>query len=279
MSGGLGNQLFQLCAGLYAALQCHGAKVCLDTRYLRSYEASRDFEIGFVVKHLLDVGIATSPSGFAGLASKLRLGRLLDTVCSGYACVGSIEGLKRLQGAHLSWAVLDGYFQHPDFVFPSLARENLFAKLSGEFDYLMNLVPLHRNEPRVGIHIRRGDYVNTQSASKRFLTIPLEHYRSAISRFSEETSFLVFGDDPVVTKEFSLEIGGIDVRDMNFTLQEEFMLLAQCDHYIISNSTFSWWASHLGRNERKRIVCPRNWFYDELQNSNNPLLEKWFEII
>ena len=278
LSGGLGNQLFQLCAGLYAAGPPSGGKVLLDTRFLGAYETSRDLEVGFVAKHLSNVCI-TSASGMAGLATRLRLGRVLDTSLGGYACIGSSESLKRLQGKPCSWVVLDGYFQHPDFVFSALDRQTLFAELSEEFAYLIERVSSPPGVPRVGIHIRRGDFVSSKAASSVFQTIPLDYYRSAINRFPTDAKFLVFGDDPELTSSFAKEIGGTDTSSLGMTLSEDFMLLALCDHYIIANSTFSWWASYLGWKDAKRVISPKNWYFKPGRNQSNPLLLPYFELM
>ena len=278
LSGGLGNQLFQLCAGLYAAGPPSGGKVLLDTRFLGAYETFRDLEVGFVAKYLSNVCI-TSASGMAGLATRLRLGRVLNTSLGGYACIGSSESLKRLQRKPCSWVVLDGYFQHPDFVFSALDRQTLFAELSEEFAYLIERVSSPPGVPRVGIHIRRGDFVSSKAASNVFQTIPLDYYQLAINRFPTDAKFLVFGDDPELTSSFVKEIGGIDISSLGMSLTEDFMLLALCDHYITANSTFSWWASYLGYNESKRVIAPRNWYMDKDRSLNNPLLMKYFELL
>jgi hypothetical protein len=55
------------------------------------------------------------------------------------------------------------------------------------------------------------------------------------------------------------------------------MLLAMANHYIIANSTFSWWGAYLGYNESKRIIAPRNWYVDMDKNTRNVLLMKYFE--
>lgn len=43
---------------------------------------------------------------------------------------------------------------------------------------------------------------------------------------------------------------------------EEMLLMSCCDHHVIANSSFSWWAAYLGRlDAARRVVCaPRQWF-------------------
>ena len=277
MSGGLGNQLFQLSAGLYAVRQNPGAKVLLDTRFLAAYETAREFEIDFMLKHLPDVGIASSSMSMASLASRLRLGRLLDSSWAGYACVGSAERLKLLQSESCSWLVLDGYFQHPDLALPALLRESLFTKLATEFSYLTNLAQFSGNSELVSLHIRRGDFVSSKAASSVFKKIELDYYRAAVKKFSATSRFLVFGDDPALTAAFAKEIEGVDIPSLGLSLKEEFMLMALADHQIIANSTFSWWAAYLGHSVGKRVIAPKYWYRDAARNHKNPLLLGHFE--
>ena len=279
ISGGLGNQLFQLSAMLYATRQSPGVKVWLDTRFLDKYETVRSFEAGFVVTHLQGLVIAQSSLGMAGLISRLRVAKLLNTAFAGHACIGSTDRLKQLQGERCSWLVLDGYFQHPDLALPTSDRQNLFSKLSIEFSYLLERVPSASGLPRVAIHIRRGDFVTSKAASTVFKTIRLEYYRAAIKRFSPDSVFFVFGDDLEMTSAFAKEIGGVDVPSLDLSLKEDFMLMALCDHYIIANSTFSWWAAYLGQSDSKRVISPRQWYVDLRRSKENPLLLPYFELL
>jgi len=49
-----------------------------------------------------------------------------------------------------------------------------------------------------------------------------------------------------------------------------------CKHFILSNSSFSWWAQYLSRNDHKVVVAPQVW---NLKNDNRDIYEEDFILI
>ena len=279
LSGGLGNQLFQLNAGIYAAKTLSTHEIFLDTRFLSKYQIGRDFGLKFTLNHLTSFSFFLESPGLSAWASKLRLGRIFDSSLGKYAFVNSLSRLQKLSRNTFQLVVLDGYFQYPHITLPKIERTALFAKLSQEYSYVKHNYFQNTSFPVVSIHIRRGDFVTSKAAANVFKTVSLNYYRAAVHLFPSNVCFMVFGDDPLITGEFAKEIGGIDIASRRLSLIEEFMLMALCDHNIIANSTFSWWAAYLGDRIGKRVIAPRDWYVDPVRSQSNPLLLPHFELL
>ncbi len=135
----------------------------------------------------------------------------------------------------------------------------------------------------VSLHFRRNDYVG----NTYFVNLSMEYYRNAISHIAERVKnpvFFLFSDDPqwVVNNfktEFEFTI--VDANDSK-TDYEDMILMSNCKHNIMANSTFSWWGAWLNRNRGKIVLAPEKWFRDpraqKKYENGNLLPASWIKI-
>ncbi len=134
----------------------------------------------------------------------------------------------------------------------------------------------------VSIHVRRGDYVTYYDA---FPPVTPQYLSSAIKYFTSLgfTKFLVFSDDIPWCKDHFASYP----ENLNFTYSEglspidDLKLMINCEHHIISNSTFSWVAAWMNKNPEKIVVSPdkSNWFGPKAVLSADHIIpEEWVQI-
>jgi hypothetical protein len=88
----------------------------------------------------------------------------------------------------------------------------------------------------------------------------MDYFEAAMKRIPSGTTFVVFSDDINWCREnFSKDDKNILFIEGNLDY-EDISLMSLCDHNIISNSTFSWWAAWLNDNPSKIVIAPKNWF-------------------
>ena len=111
----------------------------------------------------------------------------------------------------------------------------------------------------VSIHVRRTDYL---ALSDIHLNLDIAYYEEAISNFSKEKSiFLIFSDDvEFIQREplFQTLMNKYIITDQDD--EYCFWMMAACDHNIIANSSYSWWASYINSNPNKLVISPSKWF-------------------
>lgn len=115
----------------------------------------------------------------------------------------------------------------------------------------------------VCVSIRRGDYLSDRFRS-RFLVCDQSYFESALKKAKELVAnpvFIFFSDDIEWVKENIKMDAPAYYESGNDPVWEKLRLMYSCKHFIISNSTFSWWAQYLSRNTSNKIVIsPDHWF-------------------
>jgi hypothetical protein len=120
----------------------------------------------------------------------------------------------------------------------------------------------------VAIHIRLGDYLSNPEAHALHGVCPFEYYYSAIQFMRNQLSdphFYIFSDDIHLAKE-KFQLSGPDFSDIEGHTGKmsylDLYIMSKCRHFIIANSTFSWWSAWLGSNHEKIVIAPERWFAD-----------------
>lgn len=110
----------------------------------------------------------------------------------------------------------------------------------------------------VAVHIRRGDFVKLG-----LVVCDIPYYKRCMEKMANlinNPTFFVFSDDIDWVKENLTDTGfNIVFVDNNNGSTDDMRLVYNCKHFIMSNSTFSWWGAYLGRNEKKIVICPEIW--------------------
>lgn len=78
--------------------------------------------------------------------------------------------------------------------------------------------------------------------------------------------------------DHALSLAGNPDRTSNpdiFNLDIKLMNL--CKHFIIANSSFSWWAAYLGSTENSLIFAPKEWLSTPL-DTTDLIPDKWRQI-
>jgi hypothetical protein len=165
---------------------------------------------------------------------------------------------------------LDGYWHNEKYFedIKSVIQSNiqLKEKLS---PYYCKIQKLIQKTNSVSIHIRRGDYLENNS----FVICPLQYYDSAIKTISEKTCnpfFFIFSDDiDWAITHIKINSKFIFIRSNENSLEHvELILMSQCKHNIITNSTFSWWGAWLNINESKIIIRPTRYYNNKKAQRN-----------
>lgn len=145
-----------------------------------------------------------------------------------------------------------------------------FTPLYPELEENKDLYRVIRNTNSICVSIRCGDFINDEEVSKSCYICTPKYFFSAIKYIEEHVenpNFIFFSDDINWVKE-NLKVKNAFYENQNTPIWEKMRLMYSCKHFIISNSTFSWWAQYLSRNNEKIVIAPDKW-----REWNNEILD------
>jgi len=127
----------------------------------------------------------------------------------------------------------------------------------------------------IAISVRRGDYVNNPN----YALLPINYYIGALLKeFPDYHNYniIIFSDDMEYCKLHFQCLPNVYYAEGNAI--EQLCLMSLCDHFIIANSTFSWWGAWLGEKEHSKVIKPNYHFgyeFGKLNNAKDYYPERW----
>ena len=258
--GGLGNQLFQTAA----CLKYRKQKEKVIISFLGDIHVPKRVNcLNYIFERPNWLYFDNSPylnlptQFIAKTSASLRFGSYLPLISINDRNFSSIN----YRSSAKNVLFLDGYFNQK---WSYLTLKKAFSQLKLR-QIELDKVSLQTCKKDVVIHVRGGD----------FLTIPnlnicdLKYYKKSISYAISKGyySFKLITEDQIYGKEILKEIKksfiDLNIQMLNSdSIKNDFNLIRSSKLAILSNSTFSWWASFLSTS-KKEFIVPKNFSIKE----------------
>jgi hypothetical protein len=303
LAGGLGNQLFQLSAGL--AISKNNNILLITNLLTPRTDAERtpdlfQFELPENAKRVDLQNLNRFHKFLALLSLKLSVSNLKRKVSRiAIFLVGKIskpvfslvlrkdvnfvisEGVGfSAKVSQMKNSLCIGYFQSYLWVGQSdvlpLMRSIKTHHSREELSYIESLA--EKDQPLV-VHVRLGDYLNEDD----FGIPSAEYYSRAIKtqlKSGRYNAIWAFSDDPenaqrILPKDLEIEVKWNIALDASSAGTLQTMRFGK--GYVIANSTFSWWGAFLSFEENPTVVAPNPWFKN-LDTPQDLIPDKWLKI-
>lgn len=154
------------------------------------------------------------------------------------------------------------------------------CEVDAKNDYFLKMI-CEEDEESVCVHIRKGaDYV-----ANRLAVCSIEYYKKAIGVIEDriqgcKVRYFVFSNDiEWCKKELNnfRDFVYVDANDGAHPV-EELRLMMSCNHFILSNSTMSWWAQYLCKNRNPIVISPSKWYSGKIAQLKGLIEENWIKI-
>jgi hypothetical protein len=268
LMGGLGNQMFQYAIGRSLAHDS-GEKLILDTSFYDRGPSSDTTPRHYELYHLNVHGDVIRRGSISRNLMVIfeKVVKKFPLLCPKYTVEKKLTYDPSLMQKRNN-IYLDGYWQcEKYFLHNADIIHRDFQVITPQSDENKMWAELILNTTSVCLHVRRGDYVTNADANLMHGLRGPDYYNKAIEYISGKVDtpvFFVFSDDMEWAQDNISIPYEVHYMDQNGPKEdyEDIRLMMQCKHFIIANSSFSWWGAWLGVGEDKIVVCPKNWFND-----------------
>jgi hypothetical protein len=280
LNGGLGNQMFQYAYGLAISYET-GAQLSLDHSLFSLTYTPEDFRL---IEFDMDLRLISNAQCVLNrLLLSTRVPLTLRRILLQSLRVAVRTDTEQVGSANPKQLLCAGYFQQAkniELIVGVLREKFKMPPLSPAAASLLSEI---REFPSVAMHFRRGDYASIPKFRDTLGVLSTNYYREAADQILlrvPKARFFVFSDDPQwcydnvgeFLEDYRIITHSDDRSDM-----DDLQLMMGCDHFVVANSTFSWWAAFLANGSDKIVVGPDPWFRDPTINVGM-LVSSWGNV-
>lgn len=275
LAGGLGNQLFQYAFGR-ALAHYHKVALKVDTHWLSEAsshpgETARDYQLDLFATPI-DVAtraeirryvpfVDVSPDSSVLRYAKRAIQRVSRALNPRYVVERDANSFDPAIWQRIpADCYVTGYWQSEAYfadIQHQLRSSLCFAQPLGE--KAARLAQQLETVDSVCVHVRRTDFLSDPKQT----TLTLGHIEQAVRellRRSIKPYLFVFSDDIVWCQQNLLldnvPIHYVSNEEIGRDLGDHFQLMTRCRHFILSVSTFGWWAAWLATYPQKMVLHP-----------------------
>jgi len=286
--GGLGNQLFCYAAARRMAL-LNNAELIIDdvSGFVRDYTYQRHYQL----EHFsIPCRKATAferlePFSRARRYLKRKWNQRLPFAQRAYILQQGIDYDPRLLEVKIQGTLyLEGYWQSEDYFkdVEVTIRQDLQIKPPTDAPNLAIAAQI-RDCTAVAVHVRFFDEPKAPSMNNA----PVDYYTRAVEKMDclvPDAHYFVFSDQPEAARaRVPLPDDRITVVAHNHgdaMAHADLWLMAQCQHFVTANSTFSWWGAWLSKNEDKQVISPNAALMRSISSwgSKGMIPDQWIQL-
>jgi hypothetical protein len=172
---------------------------------------------------------------------------------------------------------LSGYYQSYKYFEHNYAKIRDLLGLDSKITYTRNKYEHYfaDGEKNIAMHFRLNDYLKLQDCHP---VQPADYYLNVLYNMNKDLRereddinnynilyFFQEGDEAIIEdylSKFKMEFPDLNFVQVSHNISdwEQMLLMASCDHFIIPNSTFSWFAAYFCNNKDKIVYYPGCWF-------------------
>jgi len=281
LMGGLGNQLFQIFATI-------------------SYAFNHVVEYNFLNTTTLGNGTTIRYTFWNNIFKKLQPA-LINTLPYGMALIREphfkytelpIAGLIKTQNI-----CIYGYFQSYKYfdsnyytIYNLLNIDELNREVLKKLEKNPDNYSFTKNDlsSSISMHFRLGDYKNLTHFHP---IMPCDYYikslKYILEKYTPKTVLYFCEEEDIKTVEETVQKCKYQfprlefIRVSNeFADWEQLLLMSNCNHHIIANSSFSWWGAYIGfkKNNQNKLICYPSLWFTHNENTDDLFPPKWIRI-